>query len=57
MKNNKKRKYDDEYIAYINSGESSAVFIVRDVCKSIDTTGLQICQHTKMMMINGNLTL
>ena len=42
MKNNKKRKYDDEYIAYINSGESSAVFIVRDVCKSIDTTGFWI---------------
>lgn len=36
------RKYDDEYIAYINRGESAAVFIIRDVCKSIDTTNFWI---------------
>lgn len=42
MKYNKNRKYDDEYIAYIASGESAAVFIIRDVCKSIDTTGFWI---------------
>lgn len=32
-------KYDDEYISYIDSGESAAVFIVRDIVNSIDTIG------------------
>lgn len=32
-------KYDDEYISYIASGESAAVFVVRDIVSSIDTKG------------------
>ena len=32
-------KHDVEYISYIESGESAAVFIVRDIVNSIDTTG------------------
>lgn len=32
-------KHDAEYISYIRSGESAAVFIVRDIVKSIDTKG------------------
>ncbi len=32
-------KHDAEYISYIESGESAAVFIVRDICNSIDTKG------------------
>lgn len=32
-------KYDTEYISYIESGESAAVFIVRDIVNSIDTKG------------------
>lgn len=32
-------KHDDDYINYIESGESAAVFIVRDIVKSINTKG------------------
>lgn len=32
-------KYDAEYISYVESGESSAVFITRDIVKSINTKG------------------
>lgn len=32
-------KYDSDYISYIESGESAAVFIVRDIVNSIDTKG------------------
>ena len=32
-------EYDAEYISYVEHGESAAVFIVRDVVKSIDTRG------------------
>lgn len=32
-------KYDAEYTSYLESGESAAVFIVRDIVNSIDTTG------------------
>ena len=28
---NKRVKYDDEYIRYIKSGKSAAVFIMRDI--------------------------
>lgn len=40
-KKNKKNKkiYDAEYISYVESGESAAVFVVRDIVRSIDTTG------------------
>lgn len=34
-----KWKHDTEYISYIESGESAAVFIVRDIVNSIDTRG------------------
>ena len=34
-----KWKHDTEYISYIESGESAAVFIVRDIVNSIDTSG------------------
>ncbi len=36
---NKKIKYSSEYIAYIENGESGAVFIARDIADKIDTTG------------------
>ena len=34
-----KRKYDADYIAYIESGESAAVFVARDIVGTIDTSG------------------
>lgn len=34
-----KIKYDSEYISYVESGESAAVFIARDIAKEIDTNG------------------
>lgn len=37
-----KIKYDSEYISYVLNGDSAAVFIVRDVVKSIDTSGMWI---------------
>lgn len=33
-----KIKYDAEYISYVESGESAAVFVVRDIVKPIDTS-------------------
>ena len=35
----KDRKHDAEYISYVESGESAAVFIVRDLVKVIETKG------------------
>ena len=32
-------KHDSEYISYVESGESAAVFIVRDIVNSINTKG------------------
>ncbi len=37
-----KKKYDVEYISYVESGESAAVFVVRDIVRSINTTGMWI---------------
>ena len=39
MDTNEKIKYDAEYISYIQHGESAAVFITRDIVKSIKTKG------------------
>ena len=39
MREKNEWRHDDDYISYIESGESAAVFIVRDVVASIDTTG------------------
>ena len=39
MSGRKDWKHDADYISYIESGESAAVFIVRDIVNSIDTTG------------------
>lgn len=37
-----KKKYDAAYISYVESGESAAVFVARDIVRSIDTTGMWI---------------
>lgn len=37
-----KIKYDSEYISYVKNGDSAAVFIVRDIVRSIDTSGMWI---------------
>ena len=42
MSNQNKIKYDSAYISYVANGESAAVFIVRDVVRSIDTSGMWI---------------
>ena len=34
-----KKKYDAEYISYVETGESAAVFITRDVVRAIETKG------------------
>ena len=34
-----KKKYDAEYISYVETGESAAVFITRDVVRAIATKG------------------
>lgn len=39
MSDKRKWKYDADYISYVESGESAAVFIVRDIVNSIDTGG------------------
>lgn len=39
MGKKKHKKYDAEYISYVESGESAAVFITRDIAKEIDTNG------------------
>ena len=31
-------KYDEEYLSYLNNGESAVVYITRDIVKSIDTS-------------------
>lgn len=41
MKNDK-MKYDSAYISYVENGDSAAVFIVRDIVKSINTSGMWI---------------
>ena len=35
-------KYDSSYISYVANGDSAAVFIVRDIVRSIDTSGMWI---------------
>ena len=42
LSNQNKIKYDSAYISYVANGESAAVFIVRDVVRSIDTSGMWI---------------
>lgn len=37
-----KIEYDSEYISYVENGDSAAVFIVRDIVESIDTSGMWI---------------
>lgn len=37
-----KIKYDADYISYVESGESAAVFVARDIVRSIDTSGMWI---------------
>lgn len=54
MSKKKKIKYDSMYIAYVASGESAAVFIIRDVCRSIDTTGFWIDITNKSACKNEN---
>ena len=39
MKNVKSWKYDADYIRYVDSGESDAVFVVRDVVQAVKTSG------------------
>lgn len=39
MGNKEKIKYDSKYIAYVESGESAAVFVARDIAKDLDTSG------------------
>lgn len=42
MNSKNKIKYDSAYISYVANGDSVAVFIVRDIVKSIDTSGMWI---------------
>lgn len=42
LSNQNKIKYDSAYISYVANGDSAAVFIVRDVVRSIDTSGMWI---------------
>ncbi|MBR0061509.1 MAG: hypothetical protein IJP68_08515, partial [Selenomonadaceae bacterium] len=39
MDTKEKIQYDAEYISYVEHGESAAVFITRDIVKSIKTKG------------------
>lgn len=39
MDKKEKIKYDSKYIAYVESGESAAVFVARDIAKDLDTSG------------------
>ena len=39
MKDNKAWKYDADYIRYVDSGESAAVYVVRDVAEQVPTKG------------------
>ena len=36
------KKNDPEYISYLQNGDSAAVFIVRDIVKSVNTSGMWI---------------
>lgn len=47
MGSKKKIKYDSKYIAYVESGESAAVFVARDIAKDLDTRGkwIDIVSH------------
>ncbi|MBR0289196.1 MAG: hypothetical protein IJQ82_09475 [Selenomonadaceae bacterium] len=51
MYTKEKIKYDAEYISYIQHGESAAVFITRDVVKSIKTKGKWI----DVLTVNGQM--
>ena len=42
MSNQNKIKYDSAYISYVANGDSAAVFIARDIVRSIDTSGMWI---------------
>lgn len=42
MINQNKIRYSSEYISYVEHGDSAAVFIVRDIVRTIDTTGTWI---------------
>ena len=42
MHNPNEFKYDSAYISYVSNGDSAAVFIVRDIIRSIDTSGMWI---------------
>lgn len=42
-------KYDAEYIIYVESGESAAVFITRELATAIDTKGKWI----DVLSVNG----
>lgn len=39
MNNQNRVKYDAQYISYVENGDSAAVYIVRDIVETIDTTG------------------
>ena len=39
MKQNESWKHDAEYIRYVESGRSAAVFVVRDVVQAVNTSG------------------
>ena len=47
MDKKEKIKYDSRYIAYVESGESAAVFVARDIAKDLDTRGkwIDIVSH------------
>lgn len=42
MSNKKKVNYDADYISYVNSGESAAVFITRDLATEVPTGGMWV---------------
>lgn len=42
MGSQNKIKHDSAYTSYVEHGDSAAVFIVRDVVRSIDTSGMWI---------------
>ena len=42
LSNQNKIKYDSAYISYVANGDSAAVFIARDIVRSIDTSGMWI---------------
>lgn len=52
------KKYDAEYISYVESGESAAVFITRDICKKINTKGkwIDVIDLDTFLKDNGSRT-